>query len=75
MTSTLEPQSQRGLFALLKGASGSGKSTAALSFPKVCVLDFDRKMPGIAMKHFPGKEIHWETFNTIYEVDNLLCQW
>ena len=65
MPSTLDETNNRGVFALFKGESGSGKSTAALSFPGVYVLDFDKKMPTIAQKHFKGKDIHYDTFTEI----------
>lgn len=69
MPSTLElTDEEHGLFLLLKGQSGGGKSTAALSFPKPYTFDFDRKMPGVAKKHFPGKEIHWDIFPSIFAV-------
>lgn len=58
----------RGLFALIKGDSGAGKSNLALSFPGVYVMDFDRKMPSIAKKHFPGKEIFYDDFPDIFAV-------
>ena len=61
-----------GLLALFKGDSGTGKSVAALSFPKPFVFDFDRKMPGIANKHFPLKQIDFETFDDIFEVTDRL---
>lgn len=68
MPSTTDEQDEHGLFLLLKGASGGGKSTAAFSFPGLYVFDFDRKMPGVALKHFKGKKIDWNIFNTIFEV-------
>lgn len=63
-----------GIFLLLKGDSGGGKSTASLSFPKPYVFDFDFKMPSISLKHFPNKEVHWDTFNNIFEIDQMLSQ-
>lgn len=57
-----------GLFALWKGTSGGGKSTAAFSFPTPYVFDLDRKMPNIAMKHFPDKEIVWDTFTSVFKL-------
>jgi hypothetical protein len=57
-----------GIFALFKGDSGAGKSTAALSFPRPYVMDHDRKMPNIALKHFPGKDVSWDTFDDIFQV-------
>jgi hypothetical protein len=61
-----------GLFALFKGESGAGKSTGALSFPKPYVFDFDFKMPGIALKHFPKNDVYWDTFRYIWDVDEQL---
>lgn len=58
----------RGLFALFKGESGSAKTVSALSFPNPHVQDFDRKMPAIALKHYPGKEIRWDAYSNIDEV-------
>lgn len=72
MPSTLDTNLNPGLFGLFKGEPNSGKSTCALSFPGVYVFDFDRKMPTIAMKHFSGKEIHWDTFKDVFEVSNKL---
>jgi AAA domain-containing protein len=63
-----------GLLAIFKGESGEGKSVAALSFPNEYVFDFDRKMPSIAQKHFPGKEIHWDTFESIFDIDKRLTE-
>ena len=68
MPSTLDTNNKKGIFALFKGESGTGKSVAALSFPKPFVFDFDRKMPAISNKHFPGKEVHWGNFEDIFEV-------
>src|SRR5271169_2717756 len=67
------PEDQ-GFFGLFKGDSGSGKTVGALSF---CdpdndgsrpgyVFDNDRKMPNIARKHFPKKEIYYDTFPDIF---------
>src|SRR5882724_1729848 len=67
--STSNYEDKHGLLAIFKGESGEGKSVAALSFPNVYVFDFDRKMPSIAMKHFPEKEFHWDTFEDIFEID------
>lgn len=72
MPSTLEPTDHHGLFAIFKGESGAGKSVAALSFPKPYVMDFDVKMPSIALKHFPGKEIIWDTFPDIFVLTDKL---
>ena len=65
---TLDYEPADGLFALFKGESGMGKTTAALSFPEPYVFDFDKKMPGIAKKHYPTKEIHYDTFGFFQEV-------
>lgn len=79
MPSTDDPQYQTdeipGMFQLFIGESGTGKSTAALSYPGVDVLDFDEKMPTIALKHFPGKKIHWQNFQDIFEVSDYLMPW
>lgn len=61
-----------GFLGLFKGDSGTGKSVAGLSFPNLYVFDFDRKMPGIAKKHFPRKEIHYDTFDDIFQVSSKL---
>lgn len=67
--STLDLESQQnGLLSIFKGDSGVGKSVAAYSFPTPYVFDFDKKMPAIAIKHFPEKDIHFDTFNNIFEV-------
>ena len=66
--STLNKQEEKGLLGIFKGESGEGKSVGALSFPTPYVFDFDFKMPSISLKHFPGKEVHWDTFNSIFEV-------
>lgn len=66
--STLNQEENRGLFGLFKGESGTGKSTAALSWPGLYVFDFDKKMPGVAKKHYPRKEIHYDTFDYFEEV-------
>lgn len=72
--STLNDPDLQGLLALFKGDSGTGKSVGALSFPDPYVFDFDRKMPGIAKKHFPKKNIHYDTFNDIFEVSDRLAE-
>lgn len=72
--STNDETQDQGLLALFKGESGSGKSVAALSFPNVYVFDFDKKMPAIARKHFPWKDIHYDTFNDIFELSDKLCE-
>lgn len=64
-----------GMFDLFIGESGTGKSTAALSFPSPFVLDFDKKMPTIAKKHFPGKKVDWECFDDIFQVSDFLMPW
>lgn len=63
-----EHTKNKGIFALFKGLPGTGKSDAALSFPTPYVFDFDRKMPAIAMKHFPGKDVHWDNFENIFHL-------
>ena len=60
-TLTAEPNYNH--FDLFKGPSGCGKSVAALSYPNPYVFDFDRKMPGVARKHFPKKSIEYDTFD------------
>jgi hypothetical protein len=67
--STLEGDENDGLLAIFKGESGVGKTVGALSFPNVYVFDFDRKMPSIAKKHFPGKNIEYDTFEDVFQVD------
>lgn len=62
-------------FALFKGESGTGKTTAALSFPNPIVLDFDRKMPAIAIKHFPDRDIAFKTFESVLHAGDYLAQW
>lgn len=74
MLSTLDTKDHLGILALLKGESGMRKSTAALSFPRPYVFDFDRKMPGVALKQYPGKEIHWDTFDDVFEVEAKLAE-
>jgi len=63
-----------GFFAIFKGESGSGKSVAAYSFPNPFVFDFDQKMPSIAEKHFPGKKIDYEMFDSVFDVANKLTE-
>lgn len=72
--STLDQTVNGGLLALFKGDSGMGKSVGALSFPKPYVFDFDRKMPGIAKKHYLKKDIQYDTFNDIFEVTSKLSE-
>lgn len=71
--STLDEDSPQGGLFLFKGDSGTGKSVGALSFPTPFVFDFDRKMPGIAKKHFPRKQIAYQTFNDIFEVSETVA--
>lgn len=68
-------QSPKGLFALFKGPPNTAKSGAALSFPGAFVFDFDRKMPTVAMKHFPGKKIAWECFDDVFSLSDFLLPW
>jgi hypothetical protein len=73
MNSTEEIKNyDKGLFLLLKGNSGSGKTTQAISFPKPIVLDFDRKMPNVALKHYKGKPVNWKTFKEVQEIVKFL---
>lgn len=72
--STLESKPSDGLLVLFKGDSGVGKSVGAYSFPTPYVFDFDRKMPGIARKHFPRKDIGYDTFDDIFQVSEQLNQ-
>jgi hypothetical protein len=70
-TTDQQPENQ-GIFALFKGDSGSGKSVGALSFPNPYVFDFDKKMPNIALKHFPNKKIDYDTFENVFQVQDKL---
>lgn len=70
--STMNSKPSDGLLALFKGDSGTGKTTGALSFPEPYVFDFDRKMPGIARKHFPQKDIRYDVFDDIFQVSEQL---
>ncbi len=63
------------IFALFKGPSSAGKSVAALSFPNPAVLDFDAKMPAIALKHFPNKSIEYYQFENTNSLFNLINSW
>lgn len=72
---TQDTQTDKGIFALFKGTSGSGKTTAALSFPNPGVLDFDVKMPFVALKHFPKKSIEYWHFETLADVTSLIDSW
>lgn len=65
-------QNDKGLFALFKGAPNTAKSGGAYSFPDAFVFDFDKKMPTVALKHFPDKEFNWETFNDVFEISAFL---
>lgn len=75
MPSTKDTINAKGLFALFKGAPNTAKSGAAYSFPNPFVFDFDRKMPTVAMKHFPEKEFSWECFDDVYKVSDFLKPW
>lgn len=66
---------RKGIFALFKGAPNTGKSVGALSFPNAFVFDFDRKMPSVAEKHFPGKEFKWKTFDDVFKLSDFLQPW
>lgn len=74
MPSTLDIEGHKGVFALFKGESGTGKSVGALSFPGAYVLDHDRKMPAISQKHFPKKEVHWDTFDDVFQISDKLVE-
>lgn len=67
--STLNTQDEKGMLAIFKGESGEGKSVGALSFPNAYVFDFDRKMPSISRKHFPDKEVIFDNFEDIFQID------
>jgi hypothetical protein len=76
--SSEEPRPSTGLFSLFKGESGAGKTVGALSFPDVLVMDFDRKMPAIGRKHFPGKDIKFVQFKDIFQISDFFdvtTQW
>lgn len=75
MNTTQIDYKQPGFYALFKGSSGSGKTTGALSFPGVYMFDFDRKMPWIARKHFPGKSIEYDTYSSIGDVYDKVMPW
>jgi hypothetical protein len=66
--STLVPVNRDGIFALFKGHGGVGKTVAAISFPNCYVFDFDKKVEEIAQKHFPEKNIAFNTFRNIIEL-------
>jgi hypothetical protein len=70
--STLEEDDNHALLAVFRGDSGVGKSVAALSFPEPYLLDLDRKMPSIARKHFPEKDIKYDTFENVFELDEVV---
>lgn len=57
-----------GIFALFQGGHGTGKSTAAMSFPTIYVFDCDRKMPNIAKKAYPNRTIPFGTYKTVFDV-------
>lgn len=75
MPSTTDEAINHGLFGLFKGRPNTGKSDAALSFPNPFVFDFDRKMPTVAQKHFPGKRIDWETFDDVFSLSKFIEPW
>jgi hypothetical protein len=75
MPSTKDKVNQHGLFALFKGAPNTAKSGAAYSFPNPFVFDFDRKMPTVAIKHFPDKEFNWESWDDVYALRDWLRPW
>ncbi len=76
MPSTNDPElAPPGIFLLEKGQPNTGKSAAALSFPNPFVFDFDRKMPTVARKHFPGKKIDWECFDDVYCLSDFIQPW
>ena len=72
MPSTNDIVSPKGLFALFKGAPNTGKSVAADSFPDVFKFDFDRKMPTVSQKHYPGKMFTWECFDDVFALSDFL---
>ena len=64
------------IYALFKGPSGSGKTVGALSFPgPIKLFDFDHKMPAIAVKHFRGKDIEYDTYRSTGELYDELIPW
>lgn len=75
MPKTTDDEEQSGVFALIKGPPGTGKSVLADSFPNVFTLDLDRKMPTIARKHFPGKKFYWDTYPDVFKVADQLNEW
>jgi hypothetical protein len=72
MPSTNDEEVKRGLFAMFKGESGSGKSVAAFSFPNIYHFDLDKKMPAIAKKHFPGKAITYDSYQNVFDIASKL---
>lgn len=72
---TSDQQTKKGIFALFKGPPNSGKSVGALSFPDSFVFDFDRKMPTVALKHFPEKVFNWESFDDVYSLSDFMKGW
>lgn len=75
MPQTTEDDNANGVFALIKGPPGTGKSVLTCSFPNCFVLDFDEKMPTIPKKHFPGKKFTWETYKDVFKVSDQLGDW
>lgn len=49
------------MFALYKGDPGTGKSTAAASFPEPYFFDLDGRIRGVTLMH-PGKDIIYDSF-------------
>lgn len=75
MPNSNDAVTRKGIFALFKGPPNSGKSVAALSFPGAFVFDFDRKMPTVAEKHFPGKVFNWQTWDTVFGLSDFMKGW
>ena len=69
-----QKQDESGIFALFKGNSGAGKTVGALSWPGVYSFDFDKKLPGVALKHFPDRDINYDTFDNIFDVSDKLSE-
>lgn len=65
----------KGVFSLFKGSSGCGKTVAAISFPKPIVIDYDKKMPWIAKKHFPNRDIAFVQPERLKDVLELVDHW
>lgn len=72
---TKDAVDQPGIFALFKGPSGSGKTVGALSYPNIWLADLDRKMPAVARKHFPGKDIEYDVFPDIFSLSSKISDW